>query len=88
MELLVENDADINAINEDNQSALVKTLNRGIFFCKPIQKGSLSKENNKTIIFSCLENERAAEWLVEHGIDVNIGVDSALMIAISKSNRV
>lgn len=37
------------------------------------------------ILSSNLEHENAAGWLIENGIDANVGTDSALILAISKS---
>lgn len=85
MKLLIENGADINAVNKDNHSALFKALDKGIILfhlqsCKIVTM----------ILSSCLEYEKTAEWLIENGIDANVGSrfnDSALIVAIKSGNR-
>lgn len=70
VELLLQNGADINAVNSNNNSALILALDtgRGNHFVN--SWNFLAKE--ALFIFFCLGYEEIAKLLIRKGADVNI----------------
>lgn len=88
MKLLIENGINMNAVNNDNYSALIKAIFRGSSISKLLNKQMLLII--KTLYFSCPEHKNAAKMLIENGIDPNVGKhndDSALIYAITERNN-
>lgn len=86
IELLIQNGADINAVNDLNNSALILALDtdRGNHLKITAQH---SKWFFKRVILSCSGYKEAAKLLIRKGADVNIvGQDgnTALIVALNK----
>lgn len=86
MEMLIKNGAHVNARNRFNDTALILAVNGGSTKVSEFY----TQKTSKQIVFFCLEFEKAAEFLIKKGSDVNIVGDhgeTALLVAAGKSKK-